>query len=178
MMKHEEEKLNPGHLKLRNKLRIIGPIILGLGVVITAAGFIDISNDPFHGFPFAKFTPLGMIMLFIGGVTCQFAFMGAVARYAASESAPVGKDTFNYMAKGTQPGVRDITSAIREGLTEPQAGTTNTVACCQCNHPNNADARFCDQCGSEMLTNKRCTNCNNENDLDARFCDNCGTALS
>ena len=180
MMKQEEEKLNPGHIKLRNKLRIIGPIVMGFGGLLIVTGIINliiaIANEDVPWLFWC--IVLGIPTLGVGGMITQFAFIGAVTRYVAGESAPVGKDTFNYMAKETQPGVRDITTAIREGLTEPQAGTSNTVACSQCHHPNDADARFCDQCGNEMITNKRCTNCNNENDLDARFCDNCGKALT
>ncbi len=177
-MRHEAEKINPGHTQLRKVLCVVGPLILAMGILLVIVGAIDIFTDPFSGFPFAFLIFAGMPMIFVGGVMTQFAFMGAVFRYVASETAPVGKDTFNYMAKGTQPGVRDITSAIREGLTEPQVGTINTIACSQCHHPNDADARFCDQCGNEMITNKRCTKCNNENDLDARFCDNCGNELT
>jgi len=53
--------------------------------------------------------------MFIGLVMCKFAFMGKVARYAAGELAPVGKDTFNYLAKETKVGVTDVSEAFYDG---------------------------------------------------------------
>lgn len=100
-------------------LRVIGVLMLGTGVVLTAIAFISFfsafsghSFGPPKGF-FLAF--IGLPLMGIGGAICKFAFMGSVARYAAGELAPVGRDTFNYMARGTRPGVRNLTSAAREG---------------------------------------------------------------
>lgn len=172
----DEEKLNPGHIKLRYKLRVIGPIVLGIGILFVIMGAVDIFTDPFHGFPFAFLVFVGMPLMFVGGVMSQMAFMGALARYAAGEAAPVGKDTFNYMAHGTRDGVRDITSAIREGFTG-DVSNNDQIRCSSCQHLNDAQAQFCDQCGYRLITTHVCVHCENENDADAKFCDNCGKSL-
>lgn len=51
----------------------------------------------------------GTVMTFLG-------YMGKIARYMQAETAPVAKDTFNYMAEGTREGVTAVASAVGEGL--------------------------------------------------------------
>lgn len=172
----DEERINPGHHTVRSMLRIVGPVILGLGILLVVAGAIDIFTDPFHGFPFAFLIFAGMPMMFVGGVMTNMAFMGAFMRYAAGETAPVGKDTFNYMAHETRDGVRDISSAIREGFTG-EVSNDDQIRCSSCQHLNDADAQFCDQCGYRLITTHVCRHCDNENDADAKFCDNCGKSM-
>jgi membrane protease subunit (stomatin/prohibitin family) len=104
----------------------------------------------------------------------MFGFMGAVARYQAGEIAPVGKDTFNYMAHGTQGGVRTMASAVGAGLAEGAGGAT--LACPACGHPNDEDAKFCDDCGAAV--SKACPTCGAANDGHAKFCDGCGNRLA
>lgn len=45
---------------------------------------------------------------------------------------------------------------------------------CECGNVNDADAKFCDECGKAKSTKKVCKNCNAENDDDAKFCRRCG----
>jgi hypothetical protein len=176
--KPEEEQLNPGHLQVRNVLRIAGPIMLGLGVILMIVGFVDfaIAMSSFGHFPklFWCFM-VGMPLVFFGGVATKTAYMGAMARYVSAESSPVAKDTFNYMAKGTKEGVREIAGAIREGLVgEDSSG----VRCGSCDQLNDRDASFCDACGSKMSCEKDCPACEAPNDAQAKFCDHCGTSLA
>jgi len=117
---------------------------------------------------------LGMPCVFFGGVMSKIAFMGSVARYMSAESAPVAKDTFNYMADGTKDGVRDIASAIREGMVGEQ---DKGVCCPDCKQPNDHDAKFCDACGGSMSWEKDCVACEMPNDREAKFCDGCGSAF-
>ena len=49
----------------------------------------------------------------IGGAMIKFAYIGTIARYSAGEIAPVAKDTFNYVAKGSAEGVSAIVQAIK-----------------------------------------------------------------
>ena len=101
-------------------LRTIGPMMTAVGFIFLAIGMISFFTA------FASFGPpkyfwcafVGMPLTFIGLVTCKFAYMGKIARYSANELAPVGKDTFNYMAKGTQEGVEDISEAIFKGKSQ------------------------------------------------------------
>jgi len=171
----EEEQLNPGHIRKRNLLRRIGPVVLGLGVLLLAVGTIDffISMSSFGRMPtlfWCNF--LGMPMIFFGVVMTKIGYVGSIARYMSAENSPVAKDTFNYMADGAREGVRDIASAIREGVTGDVSGS----ACCPgCKQPNDRDAKFCDACGGSVSYEKDCPDCEVPNDHDAKFCDGCGS---
>lgn len=171
-----EERLNPGHLRTRNLLRRIGPIVLGIGVLLMGIGMIDffISMGSFDPPKLFWCLFLGMPMLFIGIVMTKIGYMGAVARYMSAESAPVAKDTFNYVASETKEGVREIAGAIREGFVGEDSGK---VCCPGCEVPNDRDAKFCDACGGSMSNEKDCVACEMPNDHDAKFCDGCGTAF-
>jgi len=169
----EEEKINPGHNKVRDLLRVAGPVVLGLGVLFMLIGFVSfVSAFNSTGHPryfWCMF--VGMPLLFFGTVMTKIGYLGAVARYMAGESAPVAKDTFNYMADGTKEGVRDIASAIKDGI------TGGFVSCPHCQESNDSDAKFCNECGETISSVKACSNCRTENDLTARFCDKCGNEL-
>lgn len=113
---------------------------------------------------------LGMPLIFVGAALSMAGYMGAVARYAAAEQAPVAADTFNYVAGETGEGVRAVASAVREGL------ATGARRCAACGKGNDAGAKFCDACGQPLV--RVCGGCRTENDPDARFCDSCGGAMS
>ena len=102
--------------------------------------------------------------------------MGRVARYQAQQIAPVAKDTFNYMAEGTQEGIKTVVGAIGEGLRQggPGGSPQTMVRCHKCNALIEAEAKFCSQCGQAVGKTKACPQCRELNDPDARFCDNCG----
>lgn len=172
----DEEKINPGHTNVRSLLRVIGPITLAVGGLFVLIGF----GSFFASFGHAG-TPryfwcafVGMPLLFVGGVMTMYGFMGAITRYQAGEVAPVGKDTFNYMAEGTRTGVRTMASAAGAGLADGMSG--GETICPSCGRPNDQDAKFCDDCGAAM--SKACPNCGATNDGDAKFCDNCGSGLA
>jgi hypothetical protein len=119
---------------------------------------------------------VGMPLLFAGGVLCSYGFMGKVLRYMAQETAPAGKDTFNYLADGTREGVKAVAGAIGEGLRESGLGGAGPtmVRCHKCNALSPAEAQFC---GQALSKTKPCPNCREWNDPDAKFCDNCGHAF-
>jgi len=81
---------------------------------------------------------------------CQFGFMGSVFRYMSGEAAPVQKDTFNYLAEGTQPGVRTMAQAVGQGFNEGMSAGRAGVECPHCHHRNGPEARFCNQCGAVL----------------------------
>ena len=97
--------------------------MLFVGLVFVAVGMISFFAA-FGGSGQPKYfwcTFVGMPLSFVGMVLCKFAFMGSVARYAAGELAPVGADTFNYVAKETQEGVAEVSEAIFEGKAQAEA---------------------------------------------------------
>ncbi len=171
----DEQKINPGHETARKFFRIVGPLVLVVGGSFMLVGFGSFFSAFGGGGPPRLFwcSFVGMPLLFVGIVMTKFGFMGAIIRYQAGEIAPVGKDTFNYMADGTKDGVRTVATAIATGL--QQASRKGTLACSACGHSNDDLARFCDQCGAAL--SKTCPSCGERNDGDAKFCDGCGNRL-
>jgi hypothetical protein len=173
----EERKLNSRHPHIRQVLRLLGPMTAGLGLLLIVIGMASFFSS------FGSFGPpryfwcafVGMPLLGLGVAMTKFGYLGAITRYYAGEVAPVGKDTFNYLAEGTQTGVRTAARSLAEGLAAGGfGGSRATVACQNCSHPNDEDARFCGQCGTALQMWKSCPSCNRENDPAANFCDNCG----
>jgi RNA polymerase subunit RPABC4/transcription elongation factor Spt4 len=178
----ENKYVSRRHEQTRTLLRVLGIVFLLVGGGFVLLGLIDFFSafGEFGRRP-TKFHYLfiGMPLGFVGLVLLQYGFVGAVLKYQAREVAPVGKDTFNYLAKGTRDGVRDIASAVGEGLSEGDRGdATVHVRCPSCNALLDEDARFCDQCGETVQKTVTCVECGELNDSDAKFCDNCGTRLA
>jgi len=176
-----DRQINPGHNAVRDTLRIIGPIIL-----LTALGFLIVGLVDFFR-AFGGFGPpklfwcvfVGILLLPMGGALTSYGYMGKVMRYMAQETAPVGKDTFNYLAQGTQEGIKTVAGVIGQGLREGGLGgaAPTMVRCHKCNALAPAEARFCHQCGQALGKTKPCPDCRELNDPAARFCDNCGRAF-
>lgn len=174
------------HRSNRSALRIIGPLILGIGVLLTVIGLLGFfsafgSEPSFDGPPAGiklfSLAFIGIPMMGIGGAITKFAFMGAVARYAVSELAPVGKDTANYMIDGTKDAVGDLAQSVGAGIAAGMSGerpTTATVDCPGCGEACDSGARFCSDCGTAIPGEVRCERCGEMNEPDAKFCDQCG----
>lgn len=174
--------IDPEHKTIRGKLRKAGPAVLVAGAIFMLVGFVDFFSAFGGDSPPTLFWCffVGMPLIFFGGVLTSAAYAGRVSRYMSQETTPVMTDTFNYAARETKDGVREIAGAIGEGL----RGTGRTTApaevrirCAKCNTENDADAKFCDNCGEALAKTRTCPACNELNDPDARFCDNCGREL-
>lgn len=172
----DEQKLNPEHQRVRQVLRIVGPSLVLIGGILTLIGLVSFFSAFGTMGPPRYFwcAMVGMPVGMIGLMMTLFAYMGAIARYQAGEVAPVGKDTFNYMADGTQQGVSTLASAVARGFRE--GAGPEAQACGQCSTPNDPGAKFCDSCGTPLQ--RVCTQCGTVNDPAARFCDDCGQALA
>ena len=182
----EEEKINPGHSKPRSFLRIAGPVLLITGSIVSIIGIILFFLSFFGIWASAVIGLLllflGSPLLFVGLVLTLIGNMGKIARFQAAEIAPVGKDTFNYLADSTQESVETISRAIGSGLgtglSKSSAGEQNTkIRCHKCNELLDEDAKFCDNCGIVIAKTISCSGCDELNDPDAKFCDNCGSKL-
>jgi hypothetical protein len=182
-MPQRHDSIDRDHAGKRSALRVIGPMILAAGLGFLIVGIGDFfrsfgSHEPPKLFWCAF---IGIPLLGVGGAVTQFAFMGAIARYAANEVAPVGKDTFNYAVDGTHRSVEKLATAVgrgfREGIHGPPAEAA-ALSCPACGADNDTDARFCDTCGAALAAQKPCSACGKPNDTDARFCDGCGRQLS
>ena len=176
----EEEKINPGHRGMRDALRVIGPIIAAVGLILAIVGVVSLVRTGSLNYGF--FVMGGMPLLFVVLVLSSMGYMGKIARYQAWEIAPVGKDTFNYMADGTKDGVKTLATAIGSGLgagigagaAAAGGGQQTKIRCHKCNALLEEDSKFCNECGAPLSKSKPCPKCNELNDGDAKFCDNCG----
>ena len=149
----EEPNIDPRHSSTRAALRMIGPLVAVIGLVFTVIGFASFFSafgtfEPPHYFWCAF---IGLPLLAIGVGVTQFAFFGSIARYFLGETAPVVKDTFNYLAEGTKGGVKTTAQAIGEGLATGMAPGPKTTICARCKQANDADARFCKGCGAALV---------------------------
>ena len=182
---YNKGEIDPGHRGPRNFFRAVGPVVAVIGLILIVVGIGSFfSKAAKFGDPSDEFGPpkyfwcvfVGIPVLFVGLVLSKFGYMGKVARYVAQEIAPVGKDTFNYMAEGTKDGVRTVAGAIGEGLREGMSGESGapSVRCHKCNALVDEGAKFCSDCGTSLEKSKPCGQCGELNDPDAKYCDNCG----
>lgn len=170
--------IDPRHDDTRTFLRLLGPAVAGVGLVFMVVGMVSFFSA-FGGMGPPRFfwcAFVGMPLLAVGIGIMKFAYFGAVVRYIASETAPVGKDLTNYMADGTKGSIRDVATAVGEGFAA--ARSPHAVRCQKCGAGNEASANFCHDCGSPLAKTKHCAKCGEANDANARFCDNCGTAIA
>ncbi len=108
----------PAQASIRNGLRIAGPIIFLIGllcVVIAAVELFTAGNEPPRHFWLGF---VGLPLMFVGGVLCMYGFMGAVARFAAGETAPVATDTLEFVAEDTKGAVETVAKAVAKGVVE------------------------------------------------------------
>ena len=185
------------HKPIRSVLRVLGPLVLLAGLIFTIIGFVSFFSSfgsAFDGFGSGPGLPghsgfgppryfwcafVGLPLMAVGGYMSAAGFAGTILRYVSSEASPVGKDTFNYMAKGTRSGVDTLTRTVgRAWRDERVPGREQaTVVCPSCTAENDPGSRFCDQCGKMLATEVVCGACQARNEMDARFCDECGRVL-
>ena len=92
---------------------------------------------------------------------------GAVGAGAASEGLGLGVGAGLGMML---PGI--LQKAMAEGGTQEQ-----TVTCPKCHAPISMAARFCSNCGHQMVVVNRCHQCNKDLPPEAKFCMVCGTRV-
>ena len=119
----------PNQSGLRSFLRIGGPILLGVGLLLTIVAFADFFASMGSFQPPRNFWMgfAGLPLLAIGGWMTQAGFLGTAARYVAGEVTPV---------------LRDTIGAVMDA---PAART-----CPSCGGANAEDATFCDDCGERL----------------------------
>jgi hypothetical protein len=152
---NEERMIDPRHDDTRRVLRVVGPAIALIGLGFTAVGFISFFSA-FGTMQFPRYfwcVFVGLPMLGIGLAIAKAGYMGAMFRYFMGEAAPVGKDTFNYMARGTGPAARDfardVSRGVAEGLGMADSHRTDSF-CPQCGAETTADAHYCSRCGAQL----------------------------
>ena len=178
----EDNRIDPQHQGPRTFLRVVGPLVFGVGGLFALVGLVDFFSafGSMSGPP-TKFWCLfvGMPLMAIGGAMTKFGYLGRIARYMSQEMTPVGTDTFNYAVDETKDSVQQLARAIGDGLNATASPDQAVGARCRaCNFENEADARFCSGCGQPLAQSLNCPACGKANEADARFCDGCGGQLS
>jgi Double zinc ribbon len=167
------------HDKVQALLRLVGPLMAVLGVVLTAIGLISFFSA------FGTFQPpryfwaaiVGLPLIGVGLGLARLGYLGEIFRYGSEEVTPVASDTFNTMAEGTRRGVETMAQAVGRGMTSAMRGDRSsgpgTVPCGRCDAFNPAGSKFCNQCGA-ALENPTCPGCGASLTPTARFCNYCG----
>jgi len=141
---------------IRTLLRIGGPILLGIGLVLAIAGFVSFFSafgNPSGGMPTNFWMAfIGLPLVALGGNMVRAGYLGPASRYVAGEVTPTIRDTLGALGVGEQ-----------------------RIVCASCGTENDANAAFCDSCGKPL--SRTCASCGAANDADARFCDSCGRPL-
>src|SRR5262245_54188118 len=127
---------------LRTLLRVGGPIVLGIGLILTIIAFVSFFssiNNPSLGMP-DKFWLgfIGLPMVGIGSSMVKVAYLGPASRYLAGEVTPTIRDTMGALGIGRAERV-----------------------CAACGHHNDSESRFCNSCGKPL--GKTCPSCGAEN---------------
>lgn len=171
---NDEDRLNPNHTTMRRWLRVAGPAMIVAGLLFSAVGLTSFFMA-FNSFGPPRYfwcAFIGLPLVAVGIGLTKFAFMGDIFRYMSAEAAPVGKDTFNYLAANMRDGVRDISSAVSQGFSD------SSIRCSACGNASDPTAKFCDECGQPLIQRLRCLNCSELNESGAKFCNACGRQLS
>lgn len=166
-----EKFITEQHKKTRSLFRLLGPLLLIIGVACMLVAFIDFFT--LQGFEEPKFFWLFFVaipILFIGFILSNLGYGGSIAKYQSREYAPVAKDTFNYLAKETTFGVKEISKALHS-----ESASKRSLVCPNCKQQNPDNAKFCNDCGEKLV--RVCSNCEQVNANDTNFCNQCGTPL-
>lgn len=159
------------HIRTRSTFRAIGLISLFIGAICIIMAMVDFFTLDFFEEPkYFWLAFVGMPIVFIGLVFTSLGYGGKMARYQSREYAPIAKDTFNYLARETTPGVKEIANAVKQ--VEPN---NTSINCHKCQKENDADARFCNDCGEKLV--QVCATCQHDNPQNACFCNHCGNSL-
>ena len=155
------------HERTKRILKIVGPIVAAAGLILAVVGFVSFfSSFGSGGMPSLFWCAFVGMPVFVIGLGITFtAFRREIATYQKNESAPV----INEFAEDIKPAVQSVASAVRE------TAATQEAICPDCGEKNDADAKFCKNCGAALR--KVCPDCGEQNDADAKFCKSCGKSL-
>ncbi|MGZ8562867.1 MAG: zinc ribbon domain-containing protein, partial [Candidatus Limnocylindria bacterium] len=91
-------------MSVRNGLRIAGPALFGIGLILTVIAFADFFsafNSVGASMPSNFFLAfIGLPLMAAGGWMIRVGYLGPATRYVAGEVAPTIKETLGYMGVG------------------------------------------------------------------------------
>ena len=140
--------------KGRNSLKIIGSILIIIGIplaiigfssiIILQANFFSLSLEESSALSAQAFGCLvpGMFLTVIGLGVLRVGYVGKMSKYIADETGPAISSV-----------TKSITSGIKEGGGIDITGHSDTVIrikCRNCGTLNDEEATYCDNCGSQL----------------------------
>lgn len=171
-MENRNNRNTPEHHKaLKKRLKIAGFILLFVGIVFAAIGFISFFSA-FGGSSMPRYfwcAFIGLPMIAIGAGLLGFAYKQEISRYVKNESVPV----INEAGREVAPAVRDIASAVKEGLSDD--ASQNAFVRCSCGELNEKGSKYCKCCGKSLVA--FCPDCGKEIAPNSTFCNHCGSKL-
>ena len=167
---------HPDHRSHRTGLRALGAALALVGAILVAIGMLSFFGSMGGGDRPTHFwcAMIGLPVLGIGLMMLKAGYLGTIARYVATETAPVAADTLSHVAHGAKDAVQATAAAIGKGL----RGEAPSHRCGACGADADPDARFCQQCGKPLATEIACPQCAHANAASARFCAGCGHRLA
>ena len=148
--------------KNKNKLLIIGLIILGIGALLSIIGFISVINDP--DFKYVIFIIVGFVLVFVGmimvgnGLTSHMMKrmmsssidamdsvsddLGEFSEKMLDEMEPIMKKRAKIVTPIVSDMAGEVAKSVKDAVTEEE------------------EYKYCTNCGQKISTkNKFCTNC-------------------
>ncbi len=157
---------NNNHEETKKKLKIIGSIILGVGITLSAIGLISFFSAFGSGdFPKLFFLVFpGFPMIGIGASMLSFAYKREIMRYSKNEGVPVLNEA-----------IEEVAPTVKKVVSGEKPESEKVKKCPSCGAENSDKNRFCPECGAAL--NKVCPKCGNKVGASDKFCPNCGTKL-
>ena len=136
------------HNATKKKLRVIGIILIIVGVLCMTTGIVDFSLA-FNGKEVRDPTLFFLIFLgspiMVAGIICLiFGFKKEIGMYIKNESVPV----INEAAGELKPAIKSVVSAVKEGLNGEEKQSDRV--CSHCGKSNDGDHAFCSFCGKPL----------------------------
>lgn len=159
---------NEKHEKNKKKLKIIGFVLLILGLLFAILGFVfffvAIDSGVFNYGAFI-FGVLGMPMIGFGAMLLiGFVYRKNIYNYNIHETS----DVTNRHVEMLKPSLDTIADSF-------SGNKSSEIICPSCGEKNESDAKFCKKCG--VALSKKCPNCGEVVDYDSTFCSHCGHKL-
>lgn len=161
------------HNATKKKLRVIGIILIIVGVLCMTTGIVDFSLA-FNGKEVRDPTLFFLIFLgspiMVAGIICLiFGFKKEIGMYIKNESVPV----INEAAGDLKPAIKSVVSAVKEGLNGEEKQSDRV--CSHCGKSNDGNHAFCSFCGKPL--GKTCPVCGAQQEYGDAFCGKCGAKL-
>lgn len=138
---------------------IIALVAMGGGGAMTGFAFYSVFESQKLGFIAMVF---GGFLIFVFGLVCL------VMTIFGFKMISMNKKIQKAMQENQNAGI------YSEEVASPQV--PGKVRCSKCLTLNDGDARFCDQCGSELK--RVCSRCGADNATNVHYCTKCGNKLS